>query len=745
MVVGILDHQHRHPRHPPRSRALGRGLAARPWRSPSWPRRRWRACRSRSASSPRRRVRGVRARGRSPAAALVLAAAVVGSVLTVAYSARFVLGCFGRRPTAERAALTAVSCRRAAARRVRRPGAGARRWRRVAVGLVPGLLDASSAPPRRALDPPSTACTSRSGTGSTPPLVLSASRSASASRCSPARRRGRPLLARSAAGPDAASDGYRGHRCAASTRSPTASTGSCRTGRCRSTSGHPAHRGRRPGRRCCSPATCVAGLARPGRRRGSRCRSWPCIARRRARRRRRAPPLLGRAVPRRRRLRDGRAVRASRARPTSRSPRSAIETLTTVLFVLVLRRLPDRFETRRRRCGARRCGSPSPRAVGRDGVRRSRSSPARRHPPTTASRRDGRARRARRPRPQRRQRDPRRLPRLRHAGRDHRARRRRRSARWRSPAPAAGPSGDRHGRSPAMPPPACTVAPAGHARGLGAGGLHGRDGRLALPAVRRPQPARRRLRRRARRRRRDRAALHRRRASTRSAAVARRGRGSSSAPACCSPRPPRSCRCCSASRCSRALRGTLDRAAARRRSRSTVGARRSTSACTSWWSAWCYGVRGVRRRPAPMTTSADDGRAGDRRRHHERPPRGHRGGLFALGTYLRAAAQADAASSSGSACSATAPTCCSSRPVARGLPPLIGTGDPARVRRPAAAGARAHRHRDHLRRHRLPARPRLPQLAADRATTRSRTTSTTATIARHGLRRRRRAAPTRRC
>ncbi len=106
----------------------------------------------------------------------------------------------------------------------------------------------------------------------------------------------------------------------------------------------------------------------------------------------------------------------------------AVETLSTVVFVLVLRRLPERFErqsTSRRRVGAvadrrlrRReaCSSSrSPRAVGPTAVH--------------GVRRDGGAVGPRRTRPQRRQRDPRRLPRLRHARGDHRARRRPRSAR----------------------------------------------------------------------------------------------------------------------------------------------------------------------------------------------------------------------------------------------------------------------------------------------------------------------------
>ena len=102
----------------------------------------------------------------------------------------------------------------------------------------------------------------------------------------------------------------------------------------------------------------------------------------------------------------------------------AIESLTTVLFVLVLRRLPDRFESRRAAVAAldpvrdRRGRRPH-------GVRAWRWRPARSDPPTPASDAMIERSRTRRRRQERRQRDPRRLPRLRHARRDHRAGRRR--------------------------------------------------------------------------------------------------------------------------------------------------------------------------------------------------------------------------------------------------------------------------------------------------------------------------------
>ena len=181
-----------------------------------------------------------------------------------------------------------------------------------------------------------------------------------------------------------------------------------------------------------------------------------------------APPLHRGPVPRRRRLRHGRAVRGQGA-PDLALTQVAIETLTTVLFVLVLRRLPDRFESRGAAVApvdpARRAG-----AVGltvfvlRAGDRRAAT---RRRPSSDAiverSLPDGGGK-------QRRQRDPGRLPGLRHARRDHRAGRRgHRHGRARPGRPAAqrAPTASRTGR----PRRAATGAgrPAGHARGVGAG------------------------------------------------------------------------------------------------------------------------------------------------------------------------------------------------------------------------------------------------------------------------------------
>ena len=67
--------------------------------------------------------------------------------------------------------------------------------------------------------------------------------------------------------------------------------------------------------------------------------------RRRPRRRRDPATAVGGAVPRSRRLRHGRAVRRAGCADLALT-QVAIETLSTVLFVLVLRHFPDRFEPR---------------------------------------------------------------------------------------------------------------------------------------------------------------------------------------------------------------------------------------------------------------------------------------------------------------------------------------------------------------------------------------------------------------
>ena len=163
------------------------------------------------------------------------------------------------------------------------------------------------------------------------------------------------------------------------------------------------------------------------------------------------PPACGDASPlhyaRRRRVLDG-GLFVVQGAPDLALTQFAIESLTTVLFVLVLRLLPDRFERRPPRGDA----AVRPSIAGARGGSASSCSPSCCRPAERASPTGVRAMVervvSRRQRPQRRQRDPRRLPRLRHAGRDHRAGRRRR--RRRQPRPlrpsALRPAGPR--RSP---------------------------------------------------------------------------------------------------------------------------------------------------------------------------------------------------------------------------------------------------------------------------------------------------------
>ena len=105
---------------------------------------------------------------------------------------------------------------------------------------------------------------------------------------------------------------------------------------------HPRHRGH-PSDHGAGNVVELDGLASRDRTRGGHP-DRDAAHRRRDRRRHHSATVLGRHAPRRGRLRDGRAVRRlRRARPRARL-RQSVETLSTVVFVLVLRRLPDRFE-----------------------------------------------------------------------------------------------------------------------------------------------------------------------------------------------------------------------------------------------------------------------------------------------------------------------------------------------------------------------------------------------------------------
>ena len=138
------------------------------------------------------------------------------------------------------------------------------------------------------------------------------------------------------------------------------------------------------------------------------------------------------------------------------------------------------------------------------------------------------------------------------------------------------------------------------------------------------------------------------------------------------------------------------------------------------------GVRVVRRRPPPLADADADQELHDRRRHPGPPARGRRGAghvrvllaltaasLFGIGTYLVLQRKLSRIIIGLGLLGHGANVLFVGVGPA-GDAPIIGNGDAAEPRRPAAPGAGAHRHRHHLRRHRLPAGARLPQLAADR-------------------------------
>ena len=237
MVVGIIDHETgtRDIAGPPRPRppvAAGRG-DRRGERGVDGRRARWP-----SGSSPRRRPTR-----RSPTAAFGGArgscspASSVGSMLTVAYSVRFVWGALhrgrdrlGRHAPPRRRHEPSPSAvvrgaRRRAGRLHPRPRRGPRHRRR----------PRRRRHRRRSIAGPRRPCTSRSGTASTSPLVLSAVTLAGGAllvRRPPARSHA--VLARGAAHPERRRRLPR-RACGASNWSPTGSPASSRTARCRST------------------------------------------------------------------------------------------------------------------------------------------------------------------------------------------------------------------------------------------------------------------------------------------------------------------------------------------------------------------------------------------------------------------------------------------------------------------------------------------------------------------------------
>ena len=173
MVVGIIDHE-----------TGTRDMRALPGFGRRWrpvvaigvvdARRRWPACPWPSASWPRRPTSRSSPATRSAARGWCSPGVTVGSVLTVAYSIRFVWGAFTAGAT-DWANAPAGRRHAATARRLRSwlpppcwpPAPSCSAW-------SPPSPTASSAPPPRPSIPPSSPSTSRSGTASTSPLVLSA-------------------------------------------------------------------------------------------------------------------------------------------------------------------------------------------------------------------------------------------------------------------------------------------------------------------------------------------------------------------------------------------------------------------------------------------------------------------------------------------------------------------------------------------------------------------------------------------
>ena len=366
MVVGIVDHQTRHPRPPRASRRSAAAWRAVRGRHGRLRRRRWPASRCCSASSPRRppstrfdhaAVAGAGGRARR---------VVAGSVLTVAYSRPLrCRGTFGRRRGADGAATPAspVDLGRPA-RAFVGAGRGARRRHAWCSASAPCARRRPHRRRRRVARPATaTACTSRSGTASTSRSCCRPSPSPPAPRCSSAadrvERRARPRRAASRS----ATDGLRRHRCAASTRVADRVTGVVQTGSL------PIYAG----------VILLTAAVVPGRRCSLTAPSWPgwpdlvdgagaaspivvAAARRRARRRARPPPLRRRRCSSARSATRWPALFVVQGAPDLALTQVAIETLSTVLFVLVLRRLPDRFErTLERRAG----GSCASSIVGR--------------------------------------------------------------------------------------------------------------------------------------------------------------------------------------------------------------------------------------------------------------------------------------------------------------------------------------------------------------------------------------------
>ena len=357
MVVGIVDQPDRHPRPARASRALGRTAVGRSQTVTVAVRgvdgRASRCCSGSSARKPGSQSlhdAGVRRRG------CVLAGVVAGSVLTVAYTRPLRVGHVrsaahaGTRRRRRRAGAAQTGRRRSLV-----AGRRARRGRDLVLGVAPcARRPARSARPRGvAARRAHVARTSRSGTASNLPLLLSA--------LAHRRRRGAVRRSRRPVGRCSARGARRPERARTSTRSCCAartvwrprSTGVVQNGSLPIYAGvtllTAAVRARRRAAR-------LARRGRAGPRLADEPGADPDRGRRAARRRARAPQSVRRRFSAALFLGTVGYAMAGlfvvQGAPDLALTQVAIETLSTVLFVLVLRRLPDRFErtsTSRRR------------------------------------------------------------------------------------------------------------------------------------------------------------------------------------------------------------------------------------------------------------------------------------------------------------------------------------------------------------------------------------------------------------
>ena len=420
MVVGIIDHQTgtRDIRTLP---ALGRRVAVARGRRQRSRRRRWPACRSPPASSPRSSPTSRWPTHASAATAFLVAVVVVGSMLTVAYSARFYWGAFvGPR---RRAPARPRSVRR---RSRHRHGAFVRSRPRclrsvgVVLGVVPRLADSAGDGLR--------ARARHGGDSAGAPLALA--RLEPAARAVGAHPRRWPALFVLVDRWLQSARWRRAGRCRAA---PRCTSRCCAASRVDLRPGHGlrAERiaagvrrrhprdGRGPPGMACSRGMGLVGMARRVR---HASRDVPIVGFL-------VVAALGAAIVRRRfsaavflgvagYAMAGLFVAVGRARPRAHAGRGRDA---------VDRRVRPRAAPPPRAIRAT-VDAPSPRRPARDRGRRRRDGVRvrargrRSRLPASVSGEMVAARGSRRPRPQRRERDPRRLPRLRHPRRDHRAR-----------------------------------------------------------------------------------------------------------------------------------------------------------------------------------------------------------------------------------------------------------------------------------------------------------------------------------